>query len=64
MKGLLFKDIGKVELIMEELIKMIEKGELDPLPLITHRMSLADAEKGFSIFCDRTEPVVKIALKP
>lgn len=55
--------LGDVSL-MPTTLKMIQAGKFDTSKLITHRMSLADAEKAFEIFSKRTEPVIKIALKP
>ena len=49
---------------MGRLISMIEAGKLDLTPLITHRISLNDIEKGYDIFGSRKEPVVKIAIQP
>lgn len=48
---------------MDRLMKMIEIGKIDTSKLITHRMPLDDAEKGFEIFSKRTEPVVKVVIK-
>ncbi|SOC40516.1 zinc-dependent alcohol dehydrogenase [Ureibacillus acetophenoni] len=49
---------------MKRLIRMVETGQLDLTPLITHRMSLNDIEKGYEIFENRKEPVIKIAVTP
>ncbi|HWQ78434.1 MAG TPA: alcohol dehydrogenase catalytic domain-containing protein [Anaerovoracaceae bacterium] len=49
---------------MDRLMKMIEKGKIKTDRLITHRMALKDIEKAFEIFRGRTEPVIKILIKP
>lgn len=49
---------------MDKLMKMIELGKIDTSKLITHRMPFADVEKAMNIFTNRTEPVIKILLKP
>lgn len=49
---------------MKRLIRMIQSGQLDLTPLITHRMKLGDIQKAYEIFEKRTEPVIKIALVP
>ncbi len=49
---------------MNKLMKMIELGKIDTSKLITHRMPFADVEKAMNIFANRTEPVIKILLKP
>ena len=55
--------LGDVSM-MPTTLKMIQAGKFDTSDLITHRMPLADAEKAFEIFSKRTEPVIKIALRP
>jgi S-(hydroxymethyl)glutathione dehydrogenase/alcohol dehydrogenase len=47
-----------------ELSRLIEKGALDPRPLISHMMPLADAAKGYGIFNARKDNVMKVLLKP
>lgn len=49
---------------MERLMALIEKGELDPTPLITHRMPLDKAEEAYTLFKERKEDVIKIVLTP
>ncbi len=49
---------------MKRLIRMIETGQIDLTPLITHRMKLNDIQRGYEIFENRTEPVIKIAVTP
>ncbi|MBV8865931.1 MAG: glutathione-dependent formaldehyde dehydrogenase [Acidobacteriaceae bacterium] len=46
------------------LLERIQKGEIDPSFVITHRMSLDDAPKGFAIFNDKQDDCIKIVLKP
>ena len=47
-----------------ELARLIEKGALDPRPLISHIMPLDDAAKGYEIFNARKDNVMKVLLKP
>lgn len=49
---------------MPKLVKLIEMGEIDLRPLITHRMTLDEIEHGFKMFEQRTENVVKIVIRP
>jgi hypothetical protein len=42
----------------------IESVEIDPSFVITHRMPLEDAPKGYSIFRDKQDNCEKIVLKP
>jgi threonine dehydrogenase-like Zn-dependent dehydrogenase len=49
---------------LEPLLKRVESGEVDPTFVITHRMKLEDAPKGYEIFRDKQDDCVKIVLKP
>ena len=53
-----------VQRYMRPLLERIENGEIDPSFVITHRMSLDDAPKGFEIFSDKEDDCIKIVLKP
>lgn len=48
---------------MDILMKLIEQGKIDTSHLISHRMPLEEAEKGFEIFANRTEPVLKVIIE-
>jgi threonine dehydrogenase-like Zn-dependent dehydrogenase len=48
---------------MKPLLDRIERGEIDPTFIITHRMPLADAAHGYKIFNDKLENCEKIVLK-
>jgi threonine dehydrogenase-like Zn-dependent dehydrogenase len=49
---------------LRPLLEMIETGRIDPTFIITHRMPLEDAAKGYQIFCDKQDECIKIVLKP
>jgi threonine dehydrogenase-like Zn-dependent dehydrogenase len=49
---------------MTPLLKMIESRKIDPTFVITHRMSLDEAPKGYEIFNDKQDDCIKIVLKP
>jgi threonine dehydrogenase-like Zn-dependent dehydrogenase len=53
-----------VQRYLRPLIERIEKGEIDPSFIITHRMSLDDAPRGYEMFDAREDGCVKIVLKP
>jgi threonine dehydrogenase-like Zn-dependent dehydrogenase len=53
-----------VQKYMPELLKMIIEGELDTTFLISHRMSLEEAPKGYKIFKEQQNEVTKVVLKP
>ena len=46
------------------LARLIERGTIDPRPLITHTMPLDDAARGYEIFNARKDNVIKVLLKP
>jgi alcohol dehydrogenase len=47
-----------------ELLALAERGELDPAPMISHRLPLDGAADGYRMMADREEGVVKVALQP
>jgi len=47
---------------MKPLLKRIENGEIDPAMVITHRMPLADAAKGYDIFLNKEDNCEKVVL--
>jgi len=46
------------------LLNRIEKGEIDPSYIITHRMRLEDAPAGYEIFKHKQDGCIKVVLKP
>jgi threonine dehydrogenase-like Zn-dependent dehydrogenase len=48
---------------MKPLLERIRKGDIDPSFVITHRMSLDDAAKGYDIFNDKLDGCEKVVLK-
>jgi threonine dehydrogenase-like Zn-dependent dehydrogenase len=53
-----------VQRYMKPLLERIEKGEIDPSFVITHRMRLDDAPKGYDIFLNKEDDCLKVVLKP
>jgi threonine dehydrogenase-like Zn-dependent dehydrogenase len=53
-----------VQRYMKPLLERVEKGEIDPSFVITHRMSLEEAPHGFDIFTEKEDNCIKIVLKP
>ena len=49
---------------MRPLLERIERGEIDPSFVITHRMKLDDAPLGFDIFTSKEDECMKVVLKP
>lgn len=46
------------------LLERIESGQIDPSFVITHRMSLDEAPKGYDMFLNKEDECIKVVLKP
>jgi threonine dehydrogenase-like Zn-dependent dehydrogenase len=53
-----------VQRYLRPLLDRIEAGEIDPSFVISHRMSLEDAPKGYEIFKNKKDDCTKVVLKP
>jgi threonine dehydrogenase-like Zn-dependent dehydrogenase len=53
-----------VQRYMRPLLERIEKGELDPSFVISHRMSLEDAPAAYRMFRDKQDGCIKVVLRP
>jgi threonine dehydrogenase-like Zn-dependent dehydrogenase len=53
-----------VQRYMRPLLERIERGEIDPSFVITHRLRLEDAPKGYDIFVNKEDHCEKVVLKP
>jgi threonine dehydrogenase-like Zn-dependent dehydrogenase len=53
-----------VQHYMQPLLERVQRGEIDPGFVITHRMSLEDAPKAYDIFLNKRDQCVKVVLKP
>ncbi|KUM44559.1 zinc-dependent alcohol dehydrogenase [Pseudomonas sp. EpS/L25] len=64
-KGLTFK-MGQthVQRYLPELLEHIERGDLSPEAIITHRLSLEQAVEGYKIFDKKQEDCRKVILTP
>jgi threonine dehydrogenase-like Zn-dependent dehydrogenase len=64
-KGLQFR-MGQthVHKYVPILIDRIQKGEIDPSFVITHKMPLSEAPHGYKIFQEKRDGCIKIVLKP
>jgi threonine dehydrogenase-like Zn-dependent dehydrogenase len=47
-----------------ELLDLAARGDIDPAPMLSHRLPLAEAAEGYRLMADRVEGVVKVALTP
>jgi threonine dehydrogenase-like Zn-dependent dehydrogenase len=52
-----------VQRYTKQLLERIERGEIDPSFVVTHRMSLEEAPKGYETFMGKDEQCVKVVLK-
>lgn len=63
-KNLTFKTGGVDGCDCDEILKLIADKKIDTTPLITHTFSLSEIEKAYSIFENRKEHVIKVAVRP
>jgi|SRR5205823_465656 len=64
-KALTFK-MGQthVHRYLRPLLERIQRGEIDPSFVITHRLSLEEAPSGYDIFKHKEDECIKVVLKP
>jgi threonine dehydrogenase-like Zn-dependent dehydrogenase len=64
-KGLTFR-MGQthVQKYMPKLLDHIEKGDIDPTFVITHRLRLVDAPKAYRMFKKKQDQCIKVVLRP
>ncbi|HEY9615938.1 MAG TPA: zinc-dependent alcohol dehydrogenase [Microcoleaceae cyanobacterium] len=64
-KGLTLK-MGQthVHRYLKPLLERVQRGEIDPSFVITHRLPLEEAPKGYEIFKNKKDNCIKIVLKP
>ena len=53
-----------VQRYMKPLLERVEKGEIDPSFVITHRLPLAEAARGYEMFGNKEDDCVKVVLTP
>jgi len=64
-KGLTMK-MGQTHVIkyMRPLLNRIERGDIDPSFVITHRVSIDEVPQAYRIFRDKQDQCIKVVLKP
>ena len=62
-KNLIFKTGGVDGCDCEEILRLIENGEIDTTPLITHTYPLSDIEAAYELFEKRLDGVIKVAVR-
>jgi threonine dehydrogenase-like Zn-dependent dehydrogenase len=53
-----------VQRYLKPLLERVQKGEIDPSVIITHRMPLDEAPAAYRMFRDKQDECVKVVLKP
>ncbi|MCU1490371.1 MAG: Threonine dehydrogenase, partial [Acidimicrobiaceae bacterium] len=53
-----------VQRYMRPLLEHIKAGDIDPSFVVTHRLPLSDAPKGYELFKTKQDGCVKVVLKP
>lgn len=53
-----------VQRYMKPLLERIERDEIDPSFVITHRLSLEDAPLGYAMFRDKEDGCIKVVMRP
>ena len=64
-KGLTFK-MGQTHVpkYMKPLLERIQRGEIDPSFLITHRVKIDEAPEAYKTFRDHKDDCIKVVLNP
>ena len=53
-----------VQRYLKPLLERVQRGEIDPAFVITHRFSLDDAREGYKMFRNEQNECIKVVLKP
>lgn len=53
-----------VQRYMQPLLERIERGEIDPAFIITHRLALDDAPAAYRLFRDKQDGCIKVVMQP
>jgi threonine dehydrogenase-like Zn-dependent dehydrogenase len=58
------RPLPPVKNYIPRLIELIEGGRLDPSPIASHVLPLAEAPRGYELMADREDGALKVLLKP
>ena len=53
-----------VQRYMRPLLERVQRGEIDPSFVVTHRLGLDEAPRGYDMFLNKEDDCVKVVLKP
>ena len=62
-KNLIFKTGGVDGCDCAEILRLIEQGRIDTVPLITHRFPLSRIDEAYRLFENRQDGVIKVAIE-
>ena len=63
-KNLIFKTGGVDGCDCNEILRLIEEGKIDTTPLITHTYPLDQIEEAYTLFEQKQDNVIKVAIRP
>jgi threonine dehydrogenase-like Zn-dependent dehydrogenase len=49
---------------LQPLLERVQKGEIDPRFVITHRMKLEEAPQAYDMFLNKRDECIKVVLTP
>jgi threonine dehydrogenase-like Zn-dependent dehydrogenase len=49
---------------MAPLLERVQRGEIDPSFVITHRLRLEDAPSAYKMFRDKRDECIKVVMRP
>jgi threonine dehydrogenase-like Zn-dependent dehydrogenase len=53
-----------VQRYLQPLLERVQKGEIDPSFVITHRMKLEEAPRAYDMFMNKRDECIKVVLTP
>ena len=64
-KGLTFR-MGQTHMMryMQPLLERVERGEIDPSEIITHRVAIDDVPEMYKTFRDKEDKCIKVVIDP
>ena len=53
-----------VQRYLKPLLRLVEEGRIDPSFVVSHRLPLEEAPRGYALFRDKQDECIKVVLKP
>lgn len=57
-------EVGRAVKNLKPLLERVQKGEIDPSFVVTHRLSLDEAPEGYDMFLKKEDDCMKVVLSP